>query len=83
LQKANIRPTDIVGASVLCACVGEVLPWISVSYVVCICVCVLNDVNDAYRAELIAYSVCICGSCVTFFFEPPSAKWYEVKCGTE
>jgi hypothetical protein len=40
LQKVNILSTNIVGASVLCGCVDKALPWISVSYVMCLCVSV-------------------------------------------
>jgi hypothetical protein len=40
LHKVNIRPTDIVGASVPCGSVDKVLSLISVSYVACLCVSV-------------------------------------------
>ena len=39
LHKVNIRPTDIVGASVLCGGVGKALSWISVSCALCLCLC--------------------------------------------
>jgi hypothetical protein len=33
----------------------------------CVFMSLLSVVNDAYHAVLITYSICVCGSCVTFF----------------